>query len=98
MAREIIGPSEYEIQMVDLEQKFDNLLTFVRLMVKRDTENENRKKDGDKNTNNEKPEGHPYTNRVHHQGHRHSQNLRKVIPNWIARLTVWRRRSDSCKA
>ena len=62
MARETIGPSEYEIQIVALEQKFDDLLTFVCLMVKRDTESENRKKDGDRNTNNEKLEGHPHTN------------------------------------
>jgi hypothetical protein len=61
MAGEKSGLGEHEIWMVALEQKFDDLLTFIHLMVKRDAENENRKKDNNKDTNDEIPEGHPHT-------------------------------------
>uniref|UniRef100_A0A2N9HMG0 Uncharacterized protein n=1 Tax=Fagus sylvatica TaxID=28930 RepID=A0A2N9HMG0_FAGSY len=38
------GPSEQEIRMVALERKFDELLSFVQLIAKRNTEDENQRK------------------------------------------------------
>ena len=82
MTGETSGPSDQDICMALLEQKFDDLLTFVHLMVKRDAENENRTEDTDKNKNKGKPEWkpeeHPTLIRVHHQ---HRQNLKKETPN-----------------
>jgi hypothetical protein len=40
MAGETSGPSEQEIQMVTLEKKFDKLLNFVQLMVRRNLDDE----------------------------------------------------------
>uniref|UniRef100_A0A2N9HXL0 G-patch domain-containing protein n=1 Tax=Fagus sylvatica TaxID=28930 RepID=A0A2N9HXL0_FAGSY len=44
------GPSEQEIRMVALERKFDELLSFVQLIAKRNTEDENQRKEDDKDT------------------------------------------------
>ena len=62
MARETSGPSEHEVWIIVLECKFDDFLNFVHLMVKRDVENENRRKDDNKDTNDEVLEGHPHIN------------------------------------
>uniref|UniRef100_A0A2N9FA28 RNase H type-1 domain-containing protein n=1 Tax=Fagus sylvatica TaxID=28930 RepID=A0A2N9FA28_FAGSY len=51
------GPSEQEIRMVALERKFDELLSFVQLIAKRNPDDENQRKEDDKDTNNEEPEG-----------------------------------------
>jgi hypothetical protein len=56
------GPSEQEIRMVALERKFDELLSFVQLIAKRNTEDENQRKEDDKDTNEGEPEGHSNTN------------------------------------
>uniref|UniRef100_A0A2N9HTF6 Uncharacterized protein n=1 Tax=Fagus sylvatica TaxID=28930 RepID=A0A2N9HTF6_FAGSY len=42
------GPSEQEIRMVALERKFDELLSFVQLIAKRNTDDENQRKEDDK--------------------------------------------------
>uniref|UniRef100_A0A2N9I2R0 Reverse transcriptase domain-containing protein n=1 Tax=Fagus sylvatica TaxID=28930 RepID=A0A2N9I2R0_FAGSY len=55
------GPSEQEIRMVALERKFDELLSFVQLIAKRNTDDENQRKEDDKDTS-EEPEGHSNTN------------------------------------
>ena len=62
MPGETSGPDEHEVRMIALERKFDELLNFVHLMVKQDSENENRRKDDDKDTNDKVLEGHPHTN------------------------------------
>uniref|UniRef100_A0A2N9HUN9 Retrotransposon gag domain-containing protein n=1 Tax=Fagus sylvatica TaxID=28930 RepID=A0A2N9HUN9_FAGSY len=46
------GPSEQEIRMVALERKFDELLSFVQLIGKRNSDDENQRKEDDKDTNN----------------------------------------------
>uniref|UniRef100_A0A2N9HJZ6 Uncharacterized protein n=1 Tax=Fagus sylvatica TaxID=28930 RepID=A0A2N9HJZ6_FAGSY len=51
------GPSEQEIRMVALERKFDELLSFVQLIAKRNTEDENQRKEDDKDTSEAEPEG-----------------------------------------
>jgi hypothetical protein len=56
------GPSEQEIRMVALERKFDELLSFVQLIAKRNTEDENQRKEDDKDINEREPEGHSNTN------------------------------------
>uniref|UniRef100_A0A2N9HZJ3 Integrase catalytic domain-containing protein n=1 Tax=Fagus sylvatica TaxID=28930 RepID=A0A2N9HZJ3_FAGSY len=56
------GPSEQEIRMVALERKFDELLSFVQLIAKRNTEDENQRKEDDKDTSEAEPEGHSNTN------------------------------------
>jgi hypothetical protein len=55
------GPSEQEIRMVALERKFDELLGFVQLIAKRNTDDENQRKEDEKDTS-EEPEGHSNTN------------------------------------
>uniref|UniRef100_A0A2N9IID4 Uncharacterized protein n=1 Tax=Fagus sylvatica TaxID=28930 RepID=A0A2N9IID4_FAGSY len=45
-----------------LERKFDELLSFVQLIAKRNTEDENQRKEDDKDTNEGEPEGHSNTN------------------------------------
>uniref|UniRef100_A0A2N9GEF8 Reverse transcriptase domain-containing protein n=1 Tax=Fagus sylvatica TaxID=28930 RepID=A0A2N9GEF8_FAGSY len=89
------GPSEQEIRMVALERKFDELLSFVQLIAKRNTDDENQRKEDDKDTS----EGR--TRRAF-QHQRHSTKAadatkarRGKTPNWTARLIVWRRRSGS---
>uniref|UniRef100_A0A2N9GDK8 Integrase catalytic domain-containing protein n=1 Tax=Fagus sylvatica TaxID=28930 RepID=A0A2N9GDK8_FAGSY len=42
------GPSEQEIRMVALERKFDELLSFVQLIAKRNPDDENQRKEDDK--------------------------------------------------
>uniref|UniRef100_A0A2N9IU30 Integrase catalytic domain-containing protein n=1 Tax=Fagus sylvatica TaxID=28930 RepID=A0A2N9IU30_FAGSY len=56
------GPSEQEIRMVALERKFDELLSFVQLIAKRNTDDENQRKEDDKDTSEAEPEGHSNTN------------------------------------
>jgi hypothetical protein len=56
------GPSEQEIRMVALERKFDELLSFVQLIAKRNPDDENQRKEDDKDTNDKEPEGHSNTN------------------------------------
>uniref|UniRef100_A0A2N9HV67 Reverse transcriptase/retrotransposon-derived protein RNase H-like domain-containing protein n=1 Tax=Fagus sylvatica TaxID=28930 RepID=A0A2N9HV67_FAGSY len=48
--------------MVALERKFDELLSFVQLIAKRNTEDENQRKEDDKDTGEAEPEGHSNTN------------------------------------
>ena len=55
-------PDEHEVWMIVFERKFDELLNFVHLMVKRDSEMEDRRKGDGKNTNDEVLEGHPHNN------------------------------------
>uniref|UniRef100_A0A2N9GBH6 RNase H type-1 domain-containing protein n=1 Tax=Fagus sylvatica TaxID=28930 RepID=A0A2N9GBH6_FAGSY len=50
------------IRMVALERKFDELLSFVQLIAKRNTDDENQRKEDDKDTNEGEPEGHSNTN------------------------------------
>uniref|UniRef100_A0A2N9IUE5 Retrotransposon gag domain-containing protein n=1 Tax=Fagus sylvatica TaxID=28930 RepID=A0A2N9IUE5_FAGSY len=89
------GPSEQEIRMVALERKFDELLSFVQLIAKRNTEDENQRKEDDKDTSEAEPEG-----TFQHQ--RHSTKAADATeargertPSWTARLIAWRRRSGS---
>uniref|UniRef100_A0A2N9HJ15 Retrotransposon gag domain-containing protein n=1 Tax=Fagus sylvatica TaxID=28930 RepID=A0A2N9HJ15_FAGSY len=56
------GPSEQEIRMVALERKFEELLSFVQLIAKRNPDDENQRKEDDKDTNDGEPEGHSNTN------------------------------------
>ena len=65
MAGETSGPrpSEQEIRMVALERKFNELLSFVQLMAKQNTDNENQRREEGRDANNEgEPEGHSNTN------------------------------------
>ena len=62
MAGETSGPSEQEIRMVTLERKFDELLNFVQLMVRRNLDDEDQRKEDNKNTNDKEPKGHPHAN------------------------------------
>jgi hypothetical protein len=62
MAEETSEPNEHEVRMIVFERKFDELLNFVHLMVKRDSKMEDRRKGDGKNTNDEVLEGHPHTN------------------------------------
>uniref|UniRef100_A0A2N9G8G8 Uncharacterized protein n=1 Tax=Fagus sylvatica TaxID=28930 RepID=A0A2N9G8G8_FAGSY len=48
--------------MVALERKFDELLSFVQLIAKRNPDDENQKKEDDRDANNEEPEGHSNAN------------------------------------
>ena len=50
MAGETSGPSAQDISMASFEEKFNDLLNFVRLLVKRDTENEKQAEDINKDT------------------------------------------------
>uniref|UniRef100_A0A2N9GC76 Integrase catalytic domain-containing protein n=1 Tax=Fagus sylvatica TaxID=28930 RepID=A0A2N9GC76_FAGSY len=45
-----------------LSEKFDELLSFVQLIAKRNTEDENQRKEDDKDTSEAEPEGHSNTN------------------------------------
>ena len=60
MARETSGSDDQKLQMVTLEWKFDELLNFVHLMVKGDSETENQRKEDNKND--EIPEEHAHAN------------------------------------
>ena len=57
-----LGPSEQEVRMVALERKFDELLSFVQLIVRRNPDGENQRKEANKYTNDEEPEGHSDAN------------------------------------
>ena len=50
--------------MAALEHKFNDLLTFVHMMVKQDSEMGNQRREDGKNANEEVPEGHPHINTV----------------------------------
>jgi hypothetical protein len=56
------GPTEQEIRMIALERKFDELLSFVQLIAKRNPDGENQRKKDDKDTNSEELERHSNTN------------------------------------
>uniref|UniRef100_A0A2N9HP23 Reverse transcriptase domain-containing protein n=1 Tax=Fagus sylvatica TaxID=28930 RepID=A0A2N9HP23_FAGSY len=45
-----------------LNEKFDELLSFVQLIAKRNTDDENQRKEDDKDTSEAEPEGHSNTN------------------------------------
>ena len=55
------GPSEQEIRMVALERKFDELFSFVQLIARQNSDDEDPKKEDNKNTNDEELEGHSHT-------------------------------------
>uniref|UniRef100_A0A2N9G9Y6 Retrotransposon gag domain-containing protein n=1 Tax=Fagus sylvatica TaxID=28930 RepID=A0A2N9G9Y6_FAGSY len=92
------GPSEQEIRMVALERKFDELLSFVQLIAKRNTDDENQRKEDDKDTSEAEPEGHSNTNATPPRPPTPPKARRGKTPNWTARLIVWRRRSGSYRA
>ncbi len=48
--------------MVALERKFDELLSFVQLIARRNLDGENQRKEDDKDANDEEPEGHSNAN------------------------------------
>ena len=62
MVGETNGPNEHEVRMATSEHKFDNLLAFVHMMVKRDAEMGNQKRKDGKSTNGEVSEGRPHIN------------------------------------
>jgi hypothetical protein len=62
MARETSGPSAQDICMASFEEKFNDLLNFIRLLVKRDTKNEKQAEDINKDTFEDNPGGHSHTN------------------------------------
>jgi hypothetical protein len=88
------GPSEQEIRMVALERKFDELLSFVQLIAKRNPDDENQRKEDDKDTSEENRKGIPTPTPLH-QGRRRHQSQKGKTPSWTARLIAWRRRSGS---
>uniref|UniRef100_A0A2N9GVL3 Uncharacterized protein n=1 Tax=Fagus sylvatica TaxID=28930 RepID=A0A2N9GVL3_FAGSY len=59
MTGETSGPSAQDIRMASFEEKFNDLLNFVRLLVKRDTESEKQVEDIDKVDPNVAPENDP---------------------------------------
>uniref|UniRef100_A0A2N9ETJ5 Uncharacterized protein n=1 Tax=Fagus sylvatica TaxID=28930 RepID=A0A2N9ETJ5_FAGSY len=88
------GPSEQEIRMVALERKFDELLSFVQLIAKRNTDDENQRKEDDKDAPvKEGPKDILTPTPLHHR--RRHQSQRGKTPSWTARLIAWRRRSGS---
>uniref|UniRef100_A0A2N9GM57 Retrotransposon gag domain-containing protein n=1 Tax=Fagus sylvatica TaxID=28930 RepID=A0A2N9GM57_FAGSY len=62
MMGETSGPSAQDIRMASFEEKFNDLLNFVRLLVKRDTESEKQVEDIDKGTSEDNTGGHSHTN------------------------------------
>ena len=64
MVGETSDPSKHEVRMIALERKFDEFLNFVQLIVRRDSEMEDQRREDNKNTNDEVPEGHPHANTV----------------------------------
>uniref|UniRef100_A0A2N9I4H3 Retrotransposon gag domain-containing protein n=1 Tax=Fagus sylvatica TaxID=28930 RepID=A0A2N9I4H3_FAGSY len=62
MTGETSGPSAQDIRMASFEEKFNDLLNFVRLLVKRDTESEKQVEDIDKGTSEDNTGGHSHTN------------------------------------
>uniref|UniRef100_A0A2N9IPD2 Reverse transcriptase domain-containing protein n=1 Tax=Fagus sylvatica TaxID=28930 RepID=A0A2N9IPD2_FAGSY len=55
-------PASKRFRMVALERKFDELLSFVQLIAKRNPDDENQRKEDDRDANNEELEGHSNTN------------------------------------
>ena len=62
MVGETSGPNEQEVWMAALEHKFDDLLAFVHMMVKRDAEMGNQKRKDGESSNGEVLEGRPHIN------------------------------------
>ena len=62
MAGETSGPSALDIRIASFEEKFNDLLNFVRLLVKRDTKNEKQAEDINKDTSEDNLGGHFHTN------------------------------------
>uniref|UniRef100_A0A2N9HWH0 Retrotransposon gag domain-containing protein n=1 Tax=Fagus sylvatica TaxID=28930 RepID=A0A2N9HWH0_FAGSY len=62
MTGETSGPSAQDIRMASFEEKFNDLLNFVRLLVKRDTESEKQVEDINKDTSEDNTGGHSHTN------------------------------------
>uniref|UniRef100_A0A2N9ET25 Uncharacterized protein n=1 Tax=Fagus sylvatica TaxID=28930 RepID=A0A2N9ET25_FAGSY len=62
MTGETSGPSAQDIRMASFEEKFNDLLNFVRLLVKRDTENERQAEDINKDTSEDNLGRHSHTN------------------------------------
>jgi hypothetical protein len=62
MTGETSGPSAQDIRMASFEEKFNDLLNFVRLLVKRDTENEKQAGDINQDTFEDNTGGHSHTN------------------------------------
>jgi hypothetical protein len=62
MTGETSGPSAQDIRMASFEEKFNDLLNFVRLLVKRDTKSEKQVEDINKDTSEDNPGGHSHTN------------------------------------
>uniref|UniRef100_A0A2N9EKQ8 Retrotransposon gag domain-containing protein n=1 Tax=Fagus sylvatica TaxID=28930 RepID=A0A2N9EKQ8_FAGSY len=62
MTGETSGPSAQDIRMASFEEKFNDLLNFVCLLVKRDTENERQAADNNKDTSEDNTGGHSHTN------------------------------------
>uniref|UniRef100_A0A2N9EPM1 Uncharacterized protein n=1 Tax=Fagus sylvatica TaxID=28930 RepID=A0A2N9EPM1_FAGSY len=62
MTGETSGPSAQDIRMASFEEKFNDLLNFVRLLVKRDTESEKQVEDINKDTSKDNTGGHSHTN------------------------------------
>ena len=61
MTGETSGPSAQDIRMASFKEKFNDLLNFIRLLVKRDMENEKQAEDINKDTE-DNPGGHSHTN------------------------------------
>jgi hypothetical protein len=62
MTGETSRPSAQDIRMASFEEKFNDLLNFVRLLVKRDTENERQAEDINKDTSEDNLGRHSHTN------------------------------------
>ena len=62
MVGETRGPNEQEVRMAALKHKFDDLLAFIYMMVKRDEEMGNQKRKDGKSTNGEVSKGRPHIN------------------------------------
>jgi hypothetical protein len=62
MAGETSGPSAQDIRMASFEEKFNDFLNFVRLLVKCDTENEKQAEDINKDTSEDNLGRHSRTN------------------------------------
>ena len=62
MTGETSGPSAQDIRMASFKEKFNDLLNFVRLLVKRDMENEKQAEDINKDTSEDNPGEHSHTN------------------------------------
>ena len=62
MVGETSRPSVQDICMTTFEEKFNDLLNFVCLLVKRDTKNEKKAEDINKDTSEDNLGGHSHTN------------------------------------